>query len=125
MQELFTKEINVKFSYTDDGDYKYDGLLDSCIEDMVTISSGKNFLIQEGEHNGKTLNFKLVDSSSTYDDGFQNVTQVFEVTFDGVVEFYRTEYYYASYEGVTWEGSWERVYPKEVTVTKYFKKSEL
>lgn len=73
------------------------------------------------------LGLKLVHSEGGFEGGGDYVERVFAITDgDQDVAYVRLIGYYSSYNGTSWgDDDPEVVYPKEVTVTQYFKKEQL
>lgn len=123
IKDVLSLEDNVK---ANPNGYEYVGSFCDVLCDIVeNHSSLQGILFLEGENSGKTISFTNVYYDSSYNDGYNDVELVFKVEFDGQTEFWKTSYYYLSYDGTTWERNWSQVYPKEVTEIKYYPKDML
>lgn len=73
------------------------------------------------EIDGHQVFIKLVHSEGGGEGEGDYVERVMAVNIDGeVVSYVRVTGYYESYNGTEWNGDWELVEPREVTVTQYF-----
>jgi hypothetical protein len=73
----------------------------------------------ENENFEITLEHEVGDSEG----GGEHSEKVFSLKVDdNTIRYAQITGYYASYDGTTWDDDWTEVYPKKVTVTKFFNK---